>query len=178
LFSAIAEAGLVSIEGDRFSDEGDEMSSKPIKVALVSSVGGHLTELLALKGAYESHDHFYVFNDETQFTPPEGITEYRVSHAERDWLVLKNVWEFYKIFRKEKPTVMLSTGAGPAVPAALVAKLFGMRVVYVESVAAVKQPTLTGELIYPFSDSFFVQWPGLKNNFEGSKCAGNIFGSL
>ena len=152
------------------------MTSKQ-KVALVSSVGGHLTELLALKSAFEDLEHFYVFNDEAPFQPPKNISVYTVAHAERDLLVAKNLLEFYRIFKKEKPTVMLSTGAGPAVPAAVVAKMLGIRVVFVESVAAVHQPTLTGILMQPFCDTLFVQWPQIGAHLKEGRWAGNIFGS-
>lgn len=149
----------------------------PPKIALVSSVGGHLTELLALREAYEACPHFYVFNDVTQFTPPPGVRVHTVAHAERDWRVAWNLWEFARIFREERPDVMLSTGAGPAVPAALVARAMGVRVVFVESVAAVERPTLTGLLMQPWADALFVQWPRLLDQLEGSLCRGSIFGS-
>lgn len=160
-----------SVAGEGVTAEGD------VKVALVSSVGGHLTELLALRSAYEDLPHFYVFNDETQFTPPEGVAVYTVAHAERDARVLWNLVEFARIFAKERPTVMLSTGAGPAVPAALVAKAMGIRVVYVETVAATEKPTLTGRLMQPLADAFFVQWPSLLAKLKGSRHCGSIFGS-
>lgn len=147
------------------------------KVALVSSVGGHLTELLALRSAYEGLAHFYVFNDVTQFSPPEGVRAYTVAHAERDARVLWNFVEFARIFLRERPTVMLSTGAGPAIPAAIVAKLMGARVVYVETVAAVREPTLTGILMQGLADALYVQWPELLGKLRGSQHCGNLFGS-
>lgn len=147
------------------------------KIALVSSVGGHLTELLALRAAFEDFSHFYVFNDVTQFTPPDGVPVYTVAHAERDARVLWNLVEFARIFVRERPTVMLSTGAGPAIPAAIVAKLMGIRVVYVETVAATHKPTLTGILMQPFADALFVQWPALLAKLRGSKHCGSIFQS-
>ena len=150
-------------------------SPKPERVALVSSVGGHLTELLCLREAYEQHDHFYVFNDITQFAPPAGTPVYTIAHAERDPRVVSNVFEVLRIFRKERPTVMLSTGAGPAVSAAIAAKLLGVRVVYVETVAAVSEPSLTGILMEPLADAYFVQWPELAKG-KPERWKGNIFG--
>lgn len=147
------------------------------KVALVSSVGGHLTELLALRTAYEDLPHFYVFNDVTQFSPPEDVNVYTVAHAERDIRVLWNVFEFARIFLRERPSVLLSTGAGPAIPAAIVAKAMGIRVIYVETIAAAERPTLTGVLMQPFADALFVQWPSLLEKLRGSRHCGSIFGS-
>jgi UDP-N-acetylglucosamine:LPS N-acetylglucosamine transferase len=149
----------------------------PTKIALVSSVGGHLTELLCLRDAYEAHPHFYVFNDRTQFTPPPGVNVYTIAHAERDPRVLSNVLEVLRIFRRERPTVMLTTGAGPGVSAAVAARLLGMRVVFVESVAAVERPSLTGVLMELLADAYFVQWPELAQRQENpERWKSNVFG--
>ena len=145
------------------------------RVALVSSVGGHLTELLCLRGAYEQYPHFYVFNDVTQFKPAASVPVYTIAHAERDLRVVSNIWEVLRIFRRERPTVMLTTGAGPAISAALAARLLGIRIVFVETVAAVKRASLTGVLMEPLADAYFVQWPELAKGRE-QRWSGNIFG--
>jgi UDP-N-acetylglucosamine:LPS N-acetylglucosamine transferase len=138
-------------------------------------VGGHLTELLCLRSAYERHPHFYIFNDVTQFAPPPGIPVYTIAHAERDPRVVSNIWEVARIFRKERPTVLLTTGAGPGVSAAVAARLMGLRVVFVETVAAVQRPSLTGVLMEPLADAYFVQWPELAGK-NAERWQGNIFG--
>jgi beta-1,4-N-acetylglucosaminyltransferase len=153
------------------------VGQSPVKVALVASVGGHTTELLALRQAYESHPHFYIFNEEVPFEAAAGAAVYRVVHSERDARVLYNVLEFLRIFRKERPTVMLSTGAGQAVPAAIAARLCGMRVLFVDSVAAVERLSLTGVLMQALSDAMWVQWPHLAKGRDGVECKGSIFGS-
>lgn len=154
-----------------------EPSTKSPRLALVSSVGGHLTELLSLRAAYEGWPHFFVFNDKTQFTPPADIPVYTITHAERDFgTITTNVVEVLRIFRRERPTVMLTTGAGPAVSAALVARMLGIRVVFVETVAAARRPSLTGVLMESLAHASFVQWPGLAAE-RPERWKGNIFGS-
>jgi hypothetical protein len=132
-----------------------------MKVALVSSVGGHLTELLALSRALSEWQRFWVINDATPVLPA-GEKAYRVCHAERDWRVVKNLAEFAAIFSREQPDAMLSTGAGPAVPAAIVARAAGIPVVYVETPAAVTRLTLTGRFMRYLANDFFVQWRSLQ----------------
>ena len=151
------------------------MTADTQRIALVSSVGGHLTELLCLRTAYERLPHFYIFNDTTQFEPPAGVHVYTIAHAERDLRVFSNVWEVFRIFCKERPTVMLTTGAGPGVSAAVAARLLGVRVVFVETVAAVEEPSLTGRLMEYLAHSYFVQWPELTKGKE-QRWQGNIFG--
>jgi beta-1,4-N-acetylglucosaminyltransferase len=152
------------------------VSSRRPKIALVASIGGHIAELLALREAYSEFDHFYVFNEPTHGPAFEGAPAYAVTHSERDLRVLTNAVEFWRIFRRERPTAMLSTGAGQAVGAAVAAKVLGMRVVFVDSVAAVDGLSLTGSLMLALTDAFFVQWPHLAHPGDGIYYRGSIFG--
>ena len=151
-----------------------ESVRKP-RIGLVSSVGGHLTELLCLRSSYEEYEHFYISNDVTQFAPPDGVRVHTIAHAERDLRVVSNVAEVLRIFRVERPTVMLTTGAGPGLSAAVAARILGVRVVFVETVAAVERPSLTGILMEPLANAYFVQWPELAQG-KPERWQGNIFG--
>ena len=136
-----------------------------MKLCLVSSCGGHLTELRALRPAYERYEHFYVVNHPILLPQDMAEKTYFVTHAERDWRVGLNLIEAWRILRKERPQVILSTGAGPAVPFALVGKLLGMSTVYVEISAQVTTPSLTGRIMYRLADRFFYQWKSLERYF-------------
>lgn len=144
-----------------------------MKVALVSSVGGHLTDLCALVEGLERYELVWILNDVSPVLP-RGANAYRIRHAERDWRVLWNVVEVAAIFARERPDLMLSTGAGPAVPAALVAKLAGIPVVYVEASCAVRELTLTGQLMRHLADAFFVQWRELATKVPWARYVGGV----
>jgi beta-1,4-N-acetylglucosaminyltransferase len=144
-----------------------------MKVALVSSPGGHLTELIALLPALEGHERFWIINDRSPVLPPREKA-FVVSHAERDLLVLWNLVEFASIFGAEKPDLLLSTGAGPAVPAAVVGRLAGIPVVYVEPSSAVTQLTLTGRLMRPLASAYFVQWQELLQQAPWARYEGSV----
>lgn len=73
--------------------------------------------------------------------------------------LLRNLVLALRLIRRSKPDVILSTGAALAVPFFIVGKLFGVRLVYVESLTRIHGPSLSGRLVYPFSNRFFVQWP-------------------
>ena len=147
--------------------------ARTLKVCIVSSCGGHLTEVRCLKSAYEQYEHFYVLNDKALLPADmEGRTLF-ITHAERDWRVLKNLWEAIIILGRERPQVILSTGAGPAVPFALVGRLFfGTRVVFVETITRIDRPSLTGRLMYYLAHDFFYQWQGLARWFPKGRCGG------
>lgn len=147
-----------------------------LRILLVSSVGGHLTELMELEPMFRGHHVALVVNDEAALPPYPFDSVYRISHAERDWRVLYNFAEAARILAEEKPDVLISMGAGPAVPVAIVARwCIGTRIIFIESAAAVRRPTLTGRLMYTMADRFFYQWPGLKKYFPAGAEARVLF---
>lgn len=144
-----------------------------MKLAVVSSPGGHLTDLLELIGAFDGWDRFWVVNDHSPVLPP-GERAYRIVHAERDWRVAWNFLEIAAIFSREEPDLMLSTGAGPAVPAAVITRLAGLPVIYVEPSSAVTNLTLTGRLVRPFASRFYVQWAALQRRAPWARFEGGL----
>ena len=133
-----------------------------MKIALVSSIGGHLAELLELARAFEGHELVWILNDRSPVLPP-GERAFVISHAERDWKVAWNLVELASLFARERPDVVVSMGAGPAVPAAVVARLAGLPVLYIEPSSAITALTLTGRLMRRLATRFYVQWPSLRD---------------
>jgi len=100
---------------------------------------------------------------------------YFVSHSERDWRTLLNFWEAWRLLRKMRPTVVLSTGAGVAVPFSIVAKFFfKTKVVFIETVTRIHRPSLTARLMYWIADDFFYQWESLGRFFPRGRCGGPL----
>lgn len=152
-----------------------DLARPPARLAIVSSVGGHLTEIRALAPAYRHLPHFYVLNDHVPLPADMAGRTHVISHAERDWRLLVNLWQIWRLFRRERPDIVLSAGAGPAVLAALVGRLlFGCRVIFVETVNRVDRPSLTARLIRPLAHRMFVQWPALLRALPGSRYAGRL----
>jgi UDP-N-acetylglucosamine:LPS N-acetylglucosamine transferase len=147
-----------------------------MKLLLVSSVGGHLSELMRLAPILREHEVVLVVNDEASLPDFPFRAVYRIAHAERDWKVLWNFVEAASILEAERPDVVVSMGAGPAVPFAIVGKyLAGARVLFIETAAAVERPTLTGRLLHPIADAFFYQWPALARAFPRGALARLMF---
>jgi beta-1,4-N-acetylglucosaminyltransferase len=93
-----------------------------MKLAIVSSVGGHLSEMLQLRSIYEPYEHFYILNDAKKLPDfMEGRT-YFIKHSERDLWTLYNIWECWQILAKERPDIIMSTGAGRRVAPRLLAQ--------------------------------------------------------
>lgn len=147
-----------------------------LRVGIISSVGGHLSEVLELAPVLAGCDLFCVLNDAAPWQDrPLTARSYRIVHAERDARLLINLAEAGRILLRERPDVLLSAGASPAVPFFLVGRLLGATTVFLESFAAVETPTLTGRLVYPLSQHFFVQWPQLLALFPKARYAGPVF---
>lgn len=143
-----------------------------MKICVVSSCGGHLTEVRALKPAYERYEHFYVLNDRVLLPKDMEGKTYFIRHSERDWLFLVNLWEAWRILRKERPGLILSTGAGPVVPFALVGNIMGVPSLYIETFTRVAKPSLTGRIMYYLAARFFYQWKTLERYFPKATYGG------
>ena len=152
--------------------------NKPLKVCLTCSHGGHLSELLQLQEAFAGHETFYFCYDAD--TTRRLNRAYLVPNMARNPVeFLKNLARVYRIFRKERPDLVFSTGAEIAIPVVLVGKLFRARTIYVECGAQVKHASTTGRVMYWLADAFFVQWPelltayGSRARYAGSLIAGD-----
>ena len=149
-----------------------------MKIALVGSSGGHLTHLYLLKKFWENEDRFWVTFDKTdaksilkeeRFYPCYYPTNRNVKNT------IKNTILAFKILRKEKPDLIISSGAAVAVPFFWLGKLFCAKTVYIEIFDRIDKPTLTGKLVYPVTDKFIVQWEELKKVYPKAINLGGIF---
>lgn len=162
-----------------FASKLPAAGAAPLRLYVVSSVGGHLREVLELAPAWRGADVSFIVNDHTDVPLPGPA--YRIAHAERDARVLWNLGEAARIFSRApsgRPDVILSAGAGPAVPVALVGRLLGAAVVFVETFGAVERPSLTGRLMYPLTPHFFYQWASLAGVYPRGRFAGPVFSAL
>ena len=146
-----------------------------MKICIVSSCGGHLTEVRCVRRAYESYEHFYVINQRIDLLEDMRDKTYFITHSERDWKFLINLWEAFRILKRERPGVILSTGAGPAVPFAVVGRfIFGCRIIFIETVTRITAPSLTGRLMYHLAHEFFYQWRTLERFFPSARYGGPL----
>lgn len=147
------------------------------KVLLVCSTGGHLTQLLQLRPWWAEHDRAWVTFDKADAR----------SHlaGERTWWAhhpttrnipnaLRNLVLARRVLRTERPDVIVSDGAGVAVPFFLLARRMGIATVYLEVFDRVASPTLTGRMVRPVTDLFCVQWPEQQQHYKGSIVIGPI----
>jgi beta-1,4-N-acetylglucosaminyltransferase len=137
---------------------------EPERILLVASPGGHLLQLLALKRAWQELEHQWVTlptADAKHLLVDANVVFAHGPTARSIPALVRNLRLALAMIRRDKPDVILSTGAALAVPFFIVGRIYGVRLVYVESFTRVQHLALTGRIAYPLSDAFFVQWPQL-----------------
>jgi len=147
------------------------------KVCLACSAGGHLTELLQIQEAWKGLSHYFVSDERLNaidLAKKEKV--FFVACPRRNpGLLALNFFQSIGIFLRENPDFVVSTGADTAIPTCLIAKLFGKKVVFIESFCRVKEPSLSGKVMYKTADLFLVQWKENKKFFPKAEFAGSVF---
>jgi beta-1,4-N-acetylglucosaminyltransferase len=150
-----------------------------IDVLLVASNGGHLLQLVHLSWALPSglNRQWVTFDrpDARSLLAGEAVT-YACHPTNRNVPnLLRNTYLALRLIAILRPRVVLTTGAGVAVPFCWIGRLLGARIVYVETFARVSVPSLTGRLVHPVAHRFFVQWPELVARYRRAEFKGAIF---
>jgi UDP-N-acetylglucosamine:LPS N-acetylglucosamine transferase len=149
-----------------------------VDVLLVCSTGGHLAQLVALHDTWDSFSRAWVTFDKSdarsllvgeRVVYAHGPTNRSVKNLVRNLVLAATT------LRRLRPKVVLTTGAGVAVPFAWMARLAGVRVVYVESFTRIDGPSLSLRLIAPVADRVYAQWPELSSAFPRARYVGNVF---
>ncbi len=148
-----------------------------LKIALVCSAGGHLTELLQLKKSWQNTDHFFITDKrmDSQALAKNNKTFFLTVPRRNPVKLLINFFQALNLYFKTKPNLVISTGADTAIPFCLIAKFFGAKIIFIESFARIKEPSLSARIMYPFADKFFVQWPQNKKFFPKAEFVGGVF---
>ena len=157
---------------------------KKKKVMFISSTGGHLDELMQLKPMFDKYNYYIVtektksnLNLKNKF--PKKIS-YLV-YGTKDYILtypfklLYNCFKSLFIFIKVRPKYIVTTGAHTAGPMCCLGKIFGSKIIYIETFANSKTKSATGSIIYKFADLFIVQWESMLELYPKGTYGGWIF---
>ncbi|NPC97964.1 UDP-N-acetylglucosamine--LPS N-acetylglucosamine transferase [Nocardioides sp. zg-DK7169] len=131
------------------------------EVLLITSQGGHLAQLLTMRGWWSGRDRVWVAPDTADVA--DRLAGERVVHSFSPTTrhlpnLLRNAVLALRVLRRERPALVLSSGAGVAVPFFVVARMMGIPTVFIEVYDRVDTPTMTGRLCGPFTTRRIVQW--------------------
>ena len=146
-------------------------------VLLVASGGGHLGQLLALAPWWSAHDRTWVTFETVNAA---ALGDDRVVFAHHPTTrnipnLARNLVLAWRVLRRERPDVVVTTGAGVAVPFFVLAKALGVRTVFIEVYDRIDSRTLTGRLCRPLSDLFLVQWERQRELYGQGTVIGGLY---
>lgn len=149
-----------------------------MKICLVGSSGGHLTHLYMLKPFWKDKERVWVtFDKEDARSILEGEKVYPCYYPTNRNLknLIRNTVVAWRVLRREKPDLIVSSGAAVAVPFFYLGKLMEKKLIYIEVYDRIDKATLTGRLVYPIVDCFIVQWEEQKKVYKKAINLGGIF---
>jgi len=142
--------------------EDGTIEQRQLRLLLVCSSGGHLSLMDNLRPWWGSHERAWVTfpkDDVKSLLGGERVvwahhpTTRNIPNAVRNYRLAT------RVLRDYRPDLVVSTGAGVAVPFFLAARRQGIPRVYIEAFERVDSQTLTGRMCYPISSLFLLQWP-------------------
>lgn len=157
----------------------------PLKVLVVLSDGGHtaqMVRLLELLGPVYDYQYMMAVDDRISEgkIPWKGCV-YRVriplGKYKRNrgiWRVLRSIWDQTVVYLRVRPGAILSNGSSIAIPVSVLGRVFGAKIIHVETRARVYTMSSTGKFMYHIAHLFFVQWEPLHKKYPRSLYAGRL----
>lgn len=157
--------------------------NKRKKVMFIASTGGHLAEMLQLSDLFPLYSTSII----TEKTKSNMFLEdkypnvyYLVYGTKSHFLTyfFKFIYNFFKslfLYFKIRPEVIITTGTHTAVSMCYIGKLFGSKIIYIETLANRSTKTMSGKLVYPIADYFLVQWESMLKLYDKAVYAGFIY---
>ena len=157
---------------------------KKRKVLFISSTGGHFSELLELEPLFKNYDYNIItekdvtteslkdkYQEKIMYLPYCTRSKFFSYIFIYFYLCLKTIYYYFKL----KPEIIVTTGTHTAVPMCYIAKIFGSKVIFIETFANRTTATVAGKLVYPIADTFVVQWEEMHKIYPKSVCWGWLY---
>lgn len=150
---------------------------KQKRVLVVASIGGHWIQLLRIAKTLEAYyDVAYMSTHKKCKTMVGEKRFYRLMDFNR-----RNAWKmaiavFISLWTliKERPSAVITTGAAPGLLVIIIARIFFIKTIWIDSIANVKTLSGCGHLARYFAKYVYTQWPNLAEHHVDY--VGNIFG--
>ena len=149
---------FISSEGGHF----DEMQQLDFKKYNYSIVTEKTSSTKGFKKIYNKKIHYLLYG--TRKTP--------VRYA---FIFIINIFISLYLFFRIRPNVIVTTGTHTAVPMCYIGRLFGRKIIWIETFANKESKTLAGKLVYPIANTFVVQWEEMKKLYPKAEYWGCIY---
>ena len=117
---------------------------------------------ISMKNKYKDRINFLVY----------GTKDHMLTYP---FKLIYNCFKSLFLYFRIHPDYIITTGAHTAGPMCLIGKIFGRKVIYIETFANINTKTITGRLLYPVADRFIVQWPSMTKIYRDSIDGGWIY---
>jgi len=156
------------------------------KILIVLGEGGHTTEMLNLVELLgNKYNYSYIVTKEDNLSANRIKFKGNIFRLNRPRGKTTNIFvsicitilvliKVISIIRKILPNAIISTGPAIVVPVAFIGKIFGVKIIFIETGSRVNTSSLTGKIMYKLADLFFIQWPNLKKRFPKAIYAGRL----
>jgi len=141
-----------------------ELPARRRRILAISSGGGHWLQLQRMRTCFEGHDIAYATVHASARADVPGARFYALRDASR-WNKLGLVvlaWQTLRVVLRERPEVVVTTGAAPGLLGLACARLVGARTLWIDSIANADKLSLSGRLAGRFADLWLTQWPHLE----------------
>ncbi|NET11246.1 MAG: UDP-N-acetylglucosamine--LPS N-acetylglucosamine transferase [Symploca sp. SIO2B6] len=152
-----------------------------MKLMLVCTSGGHFSTMRGLKQFWSQHERVWVtdLKQDTQMIAGKEKVYWLPYQAPRDlFAIVKNFPATMRILRQEQPAMVICTGASLAINFAIAAKLTRHKFIYIESISRSKDLSISGKIVYPIADEFYVQWQQLTAKYPKALFKGTVTASV
>jgi beta-1,4-N-acetylglucosaminyltransferase len=158
-----------------------------VKLLMVLGSGGHTKEMLRLVELLgPEYEYSYLAAADDELSPKKikvpgpvyTVVRPRWKDTPLPMVILRTVRspeQSLGALLRTRPQAIISAGPGPAVPASVLAKLLGIKVIYIETGSRIFALSSSGKILYRFADLFFVQWPELVESCPRAIFAGRLF---
>lgn len=150
---------------------------KKRKICVIASAGGHLSQLLSIRSVWEGLDVVYISTGDMVREKLERMGKtYIVNECNREHPIktLVVTGECLRIVYRERPDIVLSTGAAPGFLTCLWGKMFGAKVIWLDSIANAESLSMSGQMIRFIADLTLSQWPDVAAKYRNVEYAGEV----
>ena len=156
---------------------GEPAGRAGLHVLLVTSNGGHLAQLLALRPWWETRRRTWVTHDKADarsLLAAEAVVWAFHPTTRHVPNMLRNARLAWRALRELRPDLVVSTGAGVAVPFFACARLLGIATCYIETYDRLETRSMSGRLCRPFTDLLLLQWPEQQRAYPSGIVIGRL----
>jgi len=150
---------------------------KDLRICLAASAGGHMLQLLRVKERITCTNCFFLTSAiviQEKLRQSGNVYIVGECNYQHPWKVVKVFIRCLTIVLKEKPDIVISTGAAPGCIMCFLGKLFKAKVIWLDSITNVEKLSLSGRMVRSIADLFLVQWPDLTKKYKNVEFAGAV----